>query len=54
MAKLREAGGKLTQKELSTRTGFSAVKTHRIIRRLKLKGAVETHAFGMTNLVMLK
>jgi hypothetical protein len=54
VAKLREAGGKLTQKDLSVKTGFSAVKTHRIVNRLKGKGAVETHAFGMTNMVVLK
>ncbi len=50
----REAGGKLTQKELSVKAGFSPVKTHRVIHRLKSKGAVETHAFGMTNMVVLK
>ena len=52
--KLQEAGGEMTQKELSLKTGFSAVKTHRVVFRLQSKGAVETHPFGMTNKLVIK
>ena len=54
LGKLRESGGRLTQKDLSVKTGFSPVKAHRVVGRLKSKGAIETQAFGMTNMVVLK
>jgi len=52
--KLRDSDGELTQKELSIKLGFSAVKTHRVVARLQAKGVLETKPFGMTNKVILK
>lgn len=43
----------ITQKELASTLGFSAVKTHRILSRLQGKKLVKTHPFGMTNKVIL-
>ncbi len=54
VACLKRAGGALTQKEISMQTGFSRVKTHRLVTRLKNKGLLSVHAFGMTNKVMLE
>lgn len=50
--KLKERGD-MTQKQISVLTGFSPVKTHRVLNRLKEKGLVEMHPFGMTNKIRL-
>jgi len=46
---LQENGGELTQSELVKRTGFSKVKTHRIIKRLENRSVLEKHPYGLTN-----
>lgn len=54
VALLKEAGGAATQKELSVKSGFPPVRTHRLLSRLKTKGVVDVAPFGMTNRVLLK
>ena len=50
---LIKAGKQATQKQLGIKTGFSPVKTYRIIRRLEAKKLVKSYPFGMTNKVVL-
>jgi hypothetical protein len=50
---LSKEGGELTQKELSRATGFSPVRTHRVLHRLKSKGVLSIVPFGMTNKIIL-
>ena len=51
---LREAGGNLLQKEIAWKTGYSKVKTHRIVYRLVKRGAVNVEKYYNTNKVSLK
>jgi hypothetical protein len=51
---LREAGGSLLQKEIVWKTGYSKVKTHRIVYRLAKRGIVEVEKYFNTNRVKLK
>ena len=51
---LVKAEGEATQKQLSSSTGYSAVKTYRIIKRLEGKKIVRSFPFGMTNKIVLE
>ncbi len=50
---LVKSGGQMTQKQLATRTGYSAVKTYRVLRRLENKKLVKSFEFGMTKKIVL-
>jgi uncharacterized membrane protein len=50
---LVKAGGSLLQKELSWETGFSRVKTHRILVRLIRRGVVSSEKYYNTNKITL-
>ena len=50
---LQKSGGDLTQKNLTDLTGFSRVKTHRIIQRLEAKKIVRKIPNGQTNRIIL-
>lgn len=50
---LIKSGGEATQKQLSLTTGFSAVKTYRVIKRLENKKIVKSFPYGMTNKIVL-
>lgn len=50
---LTRLGGEATQKELSLRTGFQAVKTHRVLTRLERRKVIRVFPFGMTNKIVL-
>jgi hypothetical protein len=50
---LVKAGGSLLQKELSWETGFSRVKTHRILVRLLRRGVVTSEKYYNTNRITL-
>ena len=50
---LVKAGGSLLQKELSWETGFSRVKTHRILVRLIRRGVVTSEKYYNTNRITL-
>ncbi len=45
--------GEATQKQLALSTGFSAVKTFRVLQRLEDKKVVKTYPFGMTKKIIL-
>lgn len=51
---LVKANGEATQKQLSSSTGYSAVKTYRILKRLEAKKVVRSFPFGMTNKIVLE
>jgi uncharacterized membrane protein len=46
--------GEATQKQLSTLTGFSAVRTYRVLQRLESKKIIKSFPFGMTKKIVLK
>ncbi|MEM0475759.1 MAG: hypothetical protein QW343_03120 [Candidatus Norongarragalinales archaeon] len=50
---LVKCGGEATQKQLSLTTGFSAVKTYRVLKRLEAKKVVKSYPYGMTNKIIL-
>ncbi|MFA5246581.1 MAG: hypothetical protein WC408_01675 [Candidatus Micrarchaeia archaeon] len=50
---LVKTNGEATQKQLSNSTGFSAVKTYRVLKRLESKKIVRSFPFGMTNKIVL-
>jgi len=50
---LIEAGGSMLQKEISWKTGFSRVKTHRILVRLIRRGVVTSEKYYNTNKISL-
>ena len=50
---LVKAGGSLLQKEISWETGFSRVKTHRILVRLLRRGVVTSETYYNTNRITL-
>ncbi|MBN2567381.1 MarR family transcriptional regulator [Candidatus Woesearchaeota archaeon] len=49
-----DAKGSLFQSDLVAKTGFSKVKTTRILDRLEGKGLIERKRRGMTNVVLLR
>jgi len=51
---LVKSEGEATQKQLSSATGYSAVKTYRIVKRLEEKKIVRSFPFGMTNKIVLE
>ncbi len=50
---LMDAGGQLLQKEISWKTGFSRVKTHRLLVKLLRRGVVSTEKYYNTNRITL-
>lgn len=50
---LLEAGGSLLQKDISWKTGFSRVKTHRILVRLLRRDVVTSEKYYNTNRITL-
>ena len=50
---LVKEGGQSTQKQLSLSTGFSPVKTYRLLKRLEGKKLIQTYPFGMTKKIVL-
>ena len=50
---LVDAGGSILQKEISWKTGFSRVKTHRILVRLLRRGVVTSEKYYNTNKITL-
>lgn len=51
---LESAKGESTQRELTENTGYSRVKTHRILQRLESKNIVQKVPYGQTNKIILK
>lgn len=51
---LQKASGELTQRNLTEITGYSRVKTHRILQRLEAKKLVRKIANGQTNRIVLE
>ena len=51
---IKSKGGSTYQGDLIRETGFSKVKTTRILDRLELKGILERKRRGMTNIIILK
>ncbi len=51
---LAKANGEATQKHLSSSTGYSAVRTYRILKRLEAKKIVRSFPFGMTKKIVLE
>ena len=50
---LLEAKGSMLQKEISWKTGFSRVKTHRVLARLIRRGVVTAEKYYNTNKIVL-
>ena len=50
---LLEAKGIILQKEISWKTGFSRVKTHRVLTRLIRRGVVTAEKYYNTNKIVL-
>lgn len=50
---LIKSGGEVTQKQLAVNTGFSAVKTYRVLKRLEEKKVVKSFPYGMTKKIIL-
>jgi len=50
---LLEAKGSILQKEISWKTGFSRVKTHRVLARLIRRGVVTAEKYYNTNKIIL-
>jgi len=50
---LLEAKGSILQKEISWKTGFSRVKTHRVLARLIRRGVVTAEKYYNTNKIVL-
>ncbi len=51
--RLVSAGGKMLQKDIARQTGFSRVKTHRILYRLSARGVVIAKKYYNTYEIML-
>jgi len=51
---LTKAGGELTQKNLTEITGYSRVKTHRVIQKLEEKKIIKKIPNGQTNKIILE
>ena len=54
MEELKKAGGELTQKNLTEITGYSRVKTHRVIQKLEEKKIIKKIPNGQTNKIILE
>ncbi len=50
---LASAGGKMLQRDIARQTGFSRVKTHRILYRLSIRGVVVARKYYNTYEIML-
>ncbi len=50
---LLEANGTMLQKDISWKTGFSRVKTHRVLARLIRRGLVSAEKYYSTNRIFL-
>ena len=50
---LMESGGQMLQKEVSWKTGFSRVKTHRVLVKLLRRGLVSAEKYYNTNRITL-
>ena len=50
---LLDANGSILQKEISWKTGFSRVKTHRVLARLIRRGVVTAEKYYNTNKIIL-
>jgi len=46
---LKETGGVCYQKDITYKTGFSKIKTHRIVARLAERGLIQVKKSGKTN-----
>jgi uncharacterized membrane protein len=53
LQKILEGGGKAYQSEVSRIEGIGKLKSHRILRRLEDRGAIEIEKAGKTNIVKL-
>ncbi|MFH1235233.1 MAG: hypothetical protein V1493_06485 [Candidatus Diapherotrites archaeon] len=53
LQKILEGGGKVYQSEISRIEGIGKLKSHRILRRLEDRGAIEIEKAGKTNIVKL-
>ncbi|MFH1126009.1 MAG: MarR family transcriptional regulator [Candidatus Altiarchaeota archaeon] len=51
---IEKSEGEITQKELTERTGYSRVKTHRIIERLESKKVIKKVPYGQTNKIIME
>lgn len=51
---LENNNGELTQREITERTGFSRVKVHRLIEKLKAKKLIRKYEYGQTNKIILE
>lgn len=47
------SAGQSTQKQLALSTGFSPVKTYRLLKRLEGKKILKSYPYGMTNKIVL-
>jgi uncharacterized membrane protein len=43
---LKEAGGRMLQKEAARKIGFTRVKTHRVVARLARRGVISVQKLG--------
>jgi uncharacterized membrane protein len=50
---LERAGGEITQNELTERTQYSRVKTHRALQKLESKKIIQKIPYGQTNKIIL-
>jgi uncharacterized membrane protein len=50
---LENAKGESTQRELTERTGYSRVKTHRVLQKLESKNIIQKIPYGQTNKILL-
>lgn len=53
LKKLIEEKGAVLQSEISRMEGMNKLKTHRIVKNLKLKGIIKVESFGKTNRIIL-
>ena len=51
---LLESNGEMLQKKICEKTGFSSVKTTRVLDRLEQKNLIERKSYGVTNKVVLR
>jgi len=51
---IEKSNGELTQKELTERTGYTRVKTHRIIQKLESKKIIRKIPYGQTNKILME
>jgi len=53
ISELEKSGGELTQKELTSLTGYSRVKVHRILQKLESKKIIRKIPQGQTNRILI-